>query len=451
MTFRSIVKKPLICFTLALIILLSQALTLSFAEPAPPVDPETTRFYSYAGEPGIGLWLNRYDNNDKCIGNVYVVFNAGSSFNQFGIPVLWAGSKDNGTDASLKVGIFEYNGSAEESIKTTPLFTETVRQNGNNSFGAIFPMGMVLPAGKYVLMCSQISYRRDNAEPYLVIPTGTPFRSSDFLEFGGTAAGVMCFFIDFIKDENVQNYILPLTLDKAAIVEPDPPVVLFNSAGSNARKLNDGETLAILTNMIPKNKVLSNLTFHSMPTWGNNDQGSNLAYDVYLWHKNYETTVASDPLVSGEVKNHMDNASLDLYFGDSLPGGVRYLIVTRSSGPKSIGTWSSDGELHEANWRVFLNGKETKDGNQIPALSYTTGKVTYVETPSTPEPSSTPSDTPKPTAGESETPQNTPITVTVPETNEKPTGCGSTITLSLGITAVLLLAVPVLRKKSVKK
>lgn len=414
-------------FTVTYILILLLTALASNASSAPSVDPETVRFYSYTGDYKVGNWLNTFDDKGRCIGNTYVIFNAGASFNQFGFPIVWAGKKENGADGSFTVSLHEYKESPEESVKSTPVFTETLYQNGDNGYGAIYPIGKAVPAGKYILVCSQITAKTGDASPYIVIPTGTASRGSGYLQFGGTAEGVICFFIDFIRDDSVADYILPLASDGSSYIENDEPVTVLESAGKEARRLGDEETLAVLTKSIPAGKVLSRFEFLSMPTWGNNGPGSDLSYQVYKWNKDYATSVSGQPITSGVIKDHKDNAPLELGFGLALTGGDRYLIVVRTAGTMPIGYWKSNGSMKETKWKVYINGEEISKAD-MPGFSYTTGTIATLEaaaeTPN--EASATPAET-APAATPDRVPESTAQNTKDQET-EKPkphSGCGS--------------------------
>lgn len=437
---RNIVQRSISLF-LVIIFVIAQGLLISFASSAPSVDPETTRMYSYAGSDRVGLWLNLFDEEGKCRGNTYAIFNAGSSFNQFGFPTIWAGREENGQAAELKVEIFSFDETPERSFKAEPLFSETIYQNGDNSYGAIFPMGKTLPSGKYILSCSQITDSIDGSNPYIVIPTGTPSRTTDFISYGGTPDGIICFFIDFIKDETVKDYFLPVGSSSGLNLIADEPVTVFqNTSSLEARRLNPGDTFAVLTAEIPEEKILYTLTFVSMPTWSNNGPGSNLAFDVYKWDTNYTKTVSSDPVYSGEVLDHRDNTPLELYFGYSLTGGVKYLIVTRASGSAPIGFWISEGEMYDSKWRAYYDGKGAT-GEPLPGFYYTTAKIEYVEIPTGEH---NDDNTPSPQK-EKPTPKDQANNNEADGPAQKTTGCGSTVISALA--CFLPFAVIVFMKK----
>ncbi len=406
-----------------LVVFICCAPFVSYAKSAPPVDPETVRRYTYSGSPKVGLWLNSFDEEGNCIGNTYAIFKAGASFNQFGFPVVWAGREENGADAEYRVAIYAYDESPEKSFESEPLFNETIHQNGDNGYGGIFPMPEPIPAGTYILSTSQTTPRTGDPKPYIVIPTGTPALGSAYVEYGGTPGGMMCFFVDFIKEEGVTDYFLPIKAGHSFTINTDDPVMVLESTTTEARRLSEGETLAVLTDTIPREKVLTNLTFSSFPTWGNNGPGSNLYYEVFEWKKDYKNTVAGEPLITGEVVNHMDNAPVDLAFGAfALPGGTRYLIVTRSSGTAAIGFWKCTGEIRvdKPGWQIYMNGKVTE--TERPEYSYTTATATYLEIPE---------ETPSPTTESASSATNPPRQDQTPAPSNANTGCGSALSSPL--------------------
>ena len=413
--FLPVVLPPilaLLLFTLALTVIPSAA------KAAPSVDPETKRHYSYTGNAKVGLWLNSFDENGACTGDAYAVFNAGAPFNQFGFPNIWAGRSENGADADYIAEIYAFDESPEKSIGGSPLFSETMHQDGDNTHGAIFPMQKILPAGKYVLYVRQLTAKTTDADPYIVLPTGTAAKTTDFMTFGGTSGGVLCFFIDFIKDADVIDYFFPLEGASGINLTVDEPVTVFRpESNSGADRLEEGETYAVLTSQIPDDRILYSITFFSMPTWSNNGPGSNLSYEVYRWNTSYVYSTSYDPVLTGEVVDHRDNQPLDLSFGYSLEGGSRYLIVLKTSGPKSIGFWIGPGEIQASKWRVYKNGMSA-DGEDLPGFSYTTAALEYVEI----DPSSGETASPAVPNTPSPSPYTDPTTAPA---NSSSGGCGS--------------------------
>lgn len=454
MTSLKLRKGVLIAFSSVLLVLfaaLSQPVTPALAKQAPSVDPETVRSYSYIGNPTVGLWLNQFDENGKCVGNTYAVFSAAAPFNQFGFPAIWAGRAENNSAAEFTASIYAFNESPEKSFESEPLFSETIYQNGDNVNGAIYPMGKILPAGQYVLSCTQNTGKTSDGSPYVVIPTGTSSKSEHYIEYGGVPGGHMCFFVDFLRDDTLIDYFLPMRGGSAAIISADESAGVYSfDRQEGAQKLNPGDTFAVLTKTIPEDKYLYTFTFTSMPTWSNNGPGSNLAYEVYKWDKSYEKTISSNPVAAGEVRDHLDNQLLVMSFGTSLPGGERYLIVVRSSGTMSIGFWVGFGTLHESNWEMFWNGTASNDG-PLPSCSYVTAKIEYVEV-ETPPAGSTEAPGPTPPAGTGATPgpdAATPMPGSEPSTeSKKSSGCGGNICSPLCLTVVIAVFTVLFFKKS---
>lgn len=417
-------------FLFGVFLVFSQASVVT-AKQAEPVDPETVRGYSYTGSYRVGNWLSTFDENNQCIGTTYAIFNAAAPFNQFGFPAVWAGASDNGTDASFTASVYVFNETPERSFEAEPVFSETIHQNGDNSYGAIFPMEKTLPAGKYIILCSQVTGNESGTKPYIVLPTGTASMNEAYIEFGGTADGVLCFFVDFIKDPAIEDYFLPLGTKQIEVITRDEAVIVLDTGGSDAHRLGDGDTLAILTAAIPEDKYLTDLTFLSMPTWSNNGPDSNLSYEVYVWNTNYSKTVSEEPMTSGEIKDHHDNQALNINFKNTLKGGVRYLIVTRSSGTMAIGFWQSPGTFQQSNWKVYLNEK-TAPKDQMPGFSYTLGTVTLVDPPQ-------PTETPAPI--ETPSPESTPAPDLTPKetADNNGSGCSTSITPTAGIALLAVL------------
>ncbi|MCR5056485.1 MAG: hypothetical protein K6B54_06195 [Clostridia bacterium] len=426
---------------LALLLFISaQAVPASYAKSAPSVDPETKRVNSYVGTPKVGLWLDKFDDAGNCIGDVYAVFNAGASFNQFGFPRIWAGKSSDLTDAEYTTSIYAFDETPEKSIQGEPLFSETLHQDSDNGYGAIFPMEKTLPAGKYVLYVKQITKKTSDAKPYIVLPTGTASKTDDCITFGGTAAsGPLCFFVDFIKDANVIDYFLPLSGTSGTTIVTDDPVTVFSPPTTDAQRLDDGDTFAILTDQIPDGKILFSITFSSMPTWSNNGPGSSVSYEVYKWNTSYVYTTSREPVFTGEVLDHKDNAPLELNFGYSLAGGTRYLIVMRKSGNMAIGFWVGAGEIAVPKWRVYKNGRSI-DNEPLPGFSYTTATIEEYDFPDE-TPTSEPANTPD---------TSSPSQSTSDEETAKPAnkGCSGTVAWPvLVITALPFLFLTKTKKK----
>ena len=368
-------------------------------EDLPTVDPAEERVITYFGDCKIGHWLSVFDDSGNCTGYVSVVFSAAAPFHQFGLPVVWSGTDENRSSAECRFAIYEFKDDEETTMKGTPVFCEDIWFRHDSGYGIIMPMEKFLPAGKYMLVISQLTPRTEDTGPYIVIPLVSSLYSSNYLKFGGISDKPFAFYVDFLKTEGITEYFRPINNADVTEFHNDEPVKVTGDNEGGAHCIND-EDFALLSPVIPDGKVLHTLTLLSAPTWSNNGTGSNMSFTVYKWNSNYETTLKGDPVYGGTVKDHKDCADLELDFADRLEGGSQYLIVLRGIGPKQIGFWNAKYK-HSAGWNSYLNG-ERVSSELMPSCSYTTATVEIIPaatedvpgeegTPSGGDPAATPS------------------------------------------------------------
>ncbi|MBP1587156.1 MAG: hypothetical protein ILO53_01980 [Clostridia bacterium] len=340
----------------------------------PTVDPKTTRQHLYVGEPKIGTWLSIFEDDGSCKGNVYVVFNAARPFHQIGIPVLWAGTPEHNTDVMLEFRLFAFSEDDETTLRGEPLFADEQHISHDNGYGIIIPMQEFFPAGQYIFSVSQTSGVRGEARPYAVIPNATSAYPDHYLRFGGTGDAPVCIYIDFLEDASADgNYLLPLKGSKGGLIVSDEPIPIIEHGGHDPHAISDDEEFAMLSPLIPEDKILQKFIFLSAPTWSNVGPGSNLGYTVYEWTGNYKSSLEGPVLASGTVVNHKDNDQLTLNLGISLTGGKQYLIVTKSVGTFAIGFWQGTDRLDsDAPWAFYENGRKSK---LLPSCAYVLASI----------------------------------------------------------------------------
>ena len=91
----------------------------------------------------------------------------------------------------------------------------------------------------------------------------------------------------------------------------------------------------------------------SMPTWSTTDSACTLS--LYAWDTNYDTTIASDPIVSKRFDPLIDNARNTLTF-DPLPAGEYFLRIHDVRG--QVGVWAYD--YKSCGGYVYTNGTESR-------------------------------------------------------------------------------------------
>ena len=107
----------------------------------------------------------------------------------------------------------------------------------------------------------------------------------------------------------------------------------------------------------------------SMPTWSTTDSACTLS--LYAWDTNYDTTIASDPIVSKRFDPLIDNARNTLTF-DPLPAGEYFLRIHDVRG--QVGVWAYD--YKSCGGYVYTNGTESRKEWDV--------RVTFVDNPETP-------------------------------------------------------------------
>ena len=344
-------------------------------ENLPTVDPPTVRVITYFGDCKVGHWLNVFDESYNCTGYVSVVFSAAAPFHQFGFPVIWSGTDERLSSAEGRFAVYEFKDDEETTMKGTPVFAEDVWFRHDNGYGLIVPMEKFLPAGKYMLVVSQLTPRTADTNPYIVMPKTNSLYTNNYLQFGGISDSPFAFYVDFLKTDGIEEYFLPIGAAEQKVFHTDDAITITGEHDGAAHSIND-EDYAMLSPVIPDGKVLHDLTLISAPTWSNNGPGSNMSFMVYRWNSNYENTLKTDPVYGGTVKNHLDCADLTLDFEDRLPGGAQYLIVMRGTGPMSIGFWNAKF-IKSNGWTSYINGERVSPVT-IALSRYTTATVEII-------------------------------------------------------------------------
>lgn len=389
----------------------------------PTVDPKTSRQFLFSGDARIGIWLNSFDDEGNCTGNVYAVFNASKPFHQFGFPTVWSGTPSNGTDVTVEFSLYSFIENEGATLLGEPLFTDTQHISRDNGYGIVIPLLRFFPAGQYVFSVRQLTGRFGDAAPYLVLPEADPVYPSNYVRFGGCGDKTPALYIDFLDDGGSE------CLSPLIGYAGEPIAIIENDSLSSPHLISGGDEFAMLSPVIPENTILRRFIFSSAPTWGNNGPGSELSFSVYEWKEDYASSVSGEVLYSGIVTDHKDNEKLTLDLGTALRGGKRYLIVTRSEGTEKIGFWQGDVRLDgDAPWIFFENGVES---DLTPTCAYVPADCSPLEYPS--DEDGSPSASPDCEASETDG-----DTLSTPSGSQRGKSCGSALQ-SAG--AVLFLSV----------
>lgn len=438
--------KRILCFVLVLLMICTlYAGVTVFAE-----EPATERVYNYSGETTADIWLSDYDEDDKCIGNAYVTFNAAASFSGAYLPHIWAGVKGNDQDADLRFELFRYDTDDEKTMKETPVFKKEQHFDGDVD-DYVLPFGAVFPAGQYLFKITQYGDKGTaGIGRYTVLPRSGKLSYSESV-IGSGPRGQFGFAIDFTRTEGISSYFRPL---EGLEYDLEPFQTISEYIGGTAKSINDAGEFIIVTPEVPDGKALYSFTLTLCPTWGNQDGNSNLSCEVYKWMGDYTTSVNNGILDLIEITDHKDNSDLTLVFGTTCRYGSRYMLILTAPDGK-IGYYLGSSDVPEG-W-VFFEGDDLSE--ITPACAVTYALVGDLG----PEPTKEPEKTPE--AAVTDAPADNPATpdnggeivVTLPPAensgnsteSEKDSGSSLPVILGIcgGVVVIAVIAVIVLKKR----
>ncbi len=422
---------------------------------------ETECVLTYSGKVSVGLWLNQFDEDGKCIGEAAVAFSTAAGFDAVVFQNLWAGKAENGEDPDVKFEVFKFDTDFATSEAAQPLFSETrhfdgdqapkykkdadgkdlLDENGNKiveqQYGVTLELGKVLEAGQYVLKVSEIAEIEDGVKPYAVIPNVTESLSNAYLLFESKEFG---FGLRFVKSAD-GNYFKKLDGREGQLEIIAEEIADRDKEGHPVSFKTDMVEFGILTPVIPENKALTQFIFSGSPTWNNQEGNSDVGYEVFVWDEDYEKTVTDKtPLHTGVIRNHQDNQSLTLPLELSCFAGRQYLILVYCDDDGNCGYYPTTPDADLGGFTFFADGEEDKVANPAFQLGWSTVDESMKPADPTPKP------TPAPTAEPATEPTKAPTTdpTAAPTTAPESSGCGS---MAAGGAVIVAAAAMLLLKK----
>jgi len=442
-------KKILSIFVvLALVFSMFSVLTLQAEKPAEPeVDENTQVIKTYEGEVSPGVWLNKFDSDDECIGEDYVIFNTAAPLKAIRFCSLYCGKSENDQEAECKFELYKWDKDVETTRKSTPVYTHTDTYDGDQDW-LVLSFDSAVPAGQYLFLVKPLSPRGSTeVGHYVVLGNSINIYTNLYLEYSNVGE----FALDFYFEKTEGSTYLKLLEGADQKYAVDPAFVVAPRNGDNPQRIEDEIEFAILTPEIPDGKVLAKFIIANAPTWSNTNGDSDLVYEVYKWKGDYDTTYLSKPIYQGEILNHKDNSDMTLTFGTACRYGNRYLIVLIKSNDGTIGFWG--GSEAKEGWEFFMGGEEAAVTISSKAAYGTVGDLGPEPTEEpTATPTEKPTDTPEPTEAPAtdvpaatDAPKATEEAAATDAPSEKKSGCGGIIS---GFAVVAILGtVVVLRKK----